>query len=237
MTWVELAGQLQDVLWQVEEFIDENPHISLNDIEALTSLCRSPIVNIIHMHLNKRKLSSRWIPHLLTIEQKLKRITFFTNNLKIFEEGKWRLCDVVTGDESWIYYRKIKKKAMYSAWVGPGDSPGTVVKRNQFEPKNMITIFFKSTGALFVDVSDKGKSIGKKYYLNKSPKPLVKLIKLERPISSTKNIKLLHDNILLNCSIITSIRKVLSWSTIHRIRQTEFLQIFGFLTKLADYIS
>ena len=126
---------------QVEAIIDEDPHISLNDIEALTSLCRGTIVNIIHTHLNKRKLSSRWIPHLLTAEQKLKRVTFCTHNLKMFEEGKSRLCDVVTGDESWIYYRKIRKKAMNLTWVGPGDSPGTVVKRNQFEPKSMITVY------------------------------------------------------------------------------------------------
>ena len=174
--------------------IDEDRRISFNDIEALTSLCRGTIVNIIHIYLNKRKLSSRWIPHLLTAEQKLKRVTFCTQNLKMFEEGKWRLCDVVTGDESWIYYGKIKKKALNLTWAGPGDSPGTVVKRNQFEPKRMISVFFKSVGALFVDVLERGKSIDNKYYLNKCFKPLIESLESERPVSGIKNIKLLHDN-------------------------------------------
>ena len=75
----------------------------------------------------------------------------------MFEDGKWRLCDLVTGDESWIYYRKIKKKALNLTWAGPGDSPGTVVKRNQFEPKSMICVFFKTTGPMLVDVLDRGK--------------------------------------------------------------------------------
>jgi len=28
----------------------------------------------------------------------------------LFREGKWRLCDVVTGDESWFFYRQIGRK-------------------------------------------------------------------------------------------------------------------------------
>jgi hypothetical protein len=28
----------------------------------------------------------------------------------MFREGKWGLCDVVTGDESWFFYRQIGRK-------------------------------------------------------------------------------------------------------------------------------
>ena len=41
---------------------------------------------------------------------------------------------------------------------------------------------------------DRGKFIENKYYLNVSLKSLIKSLKSERPISGTKNIKLLHDN-------------------------------------------
>ena len=75
----------------------------------------------------------------------------------MFEEGKWRLRDAITGDESWIYHRKIQKKALNSTWVGKSETPGTVVKRNQFEPKSMICVFFKTIGPILVDVLDKGK--------------------------------------------------------------------------------
>ena len=46
---------------RVKELIEENRRISLNDIEAFTSLCRGTIMNIIHDHLLFRKLSSRWV--------------------------------------------------------------------------------------------------------------------------------------------------------------------------------
>ena len=47
----------------------------------------------------------------------------------MFEEGKWRLCDIVTGDESWIYYRQVQKKQMNLSWVGSGEKPFAVIKR------------------------------------------------------------------------------------------------------------
>ena len=46
----------------VQVLIEEDPRISLNSIEDITSISRGTIVNIIRGHLSMRKLSSRWIP-------------------------------------------------------------------------------------------------------------------------------------------------------------------------------
>ena len=59
----------------------------------------------------------------------------------MFEKGKWRLCDIVTGDESWIYYMQVQKKQMNLSWVIAGEKPLAFVKKNQFDAKNIITIF------------------------------------------------------------------------------------------------
>ena len=57
----------------------------------------------------------------------------------MFNENKWRLYDVITGDEiyyrRWIYYRQIGHKAANATLVVQGEPAGTVVRRNQFEPK------------------------------------------------------------------------------------------------------
>ena len=91
----------------------------------------------------------------------------------MFDEGKWRLSDVVTVDESWIYHRKIQKKSMNSTWVGPGESPRTVVKRSKFELKSMICVFFKANGHLKIDVLEKNKTIDNVYYVNNCLRPLM----------------------------------------------------------------
>ena len=139
-----------------------------------------------------RKLSARWIPHDLNPAQKLKRLEYCKKNLKLFDEWQMRLCDIVTGDESRIYHRKIQKKSLNKEWVGPDGTPGTVVKRNQFEKKSMICVFFKSNGHVLVDVLEANKTII--YYIDKCLKPMIRAPKSQRPVSGLTKIRLLHDN-------------------------------------------
>lgn len=179
---------------RVRLLIEENSRISIHYIEAETGLSYGTIERIIHDHLYLRKLSSRWIPHELSEAQKKKRVEICKKNLDYIESQRWRLCDIVTGDESWIYHRKIGNKASNSCWVAVDQSPEFVVKRNQFEPKSMICVFIKTTGPMLVHVVHKGHSIDNTYYIQNCLSPLIDNIKMQRPTSGTKNMKILHDN-------------------------------------------
>ncbi len=179
---------------RVRLLIEENPHISYTYLEAETGICRGTLHRIIHDGIGMKKLTSRWVPHYLTQEQKKKRVLFCQQNLDLFNEGKWRLSDVMTGDESWIYHRKINKRAINSSWVYEGEEPRTVVKRDRYEPKSMFSIFFKSTGPLHIDCMDKGVTIDHKYYIDNCLKPTLATLKQQRPTSGLKNMKILHDN-------------------------------------------
>ena len=145
-------------------------------------------------HLYLRKIASRWIPHQLATAQKAKRVSFCQKNLAKFNESKWRLCDIFTGDESWIYLRQVGRKQSNLSWVGVEESPRTVVRRGQFEPKCMLTVMFKSTGPLLIHCLDKGETISAQSYIEYCLKPVVSAIEKQRPTSGTKNMKILHDN-------------------------------------------
>ncbi len=67
-----------------------------------------------------------------------------------------------------------------------------MVKRNKFEPKSMFTIFFRSTGAVFVDCLSNGKTIHEKNCRDNCLKPVLQKVREER--AGAKNIKVLHDN-------------------------------------------
>ena len=126
----------------VRTIIDEDPHSTNDDIEAETSLSHRTIFRIIHEYLKKKKITSRWVPHELTPEQKHLRVKFCRENLKKFSNNSWRLCDIVTGDETWIYYRQIGRKASNACWLDEDQSPGVVVRRGIHEPKILFSIFF-----------------------------------------------------------------------------------------------
>ena len=83
----------------------------------------------------------------------------------MFREGKWRLCDVVTGDESWFFYRQIGRKQDNATWIGEGENPKPVVRRSQFEPKIMASVFFKSTGPDHIHFLKNGETINARSYI------------------------------------------------------------------------
>ena len=54
-----------------------------------------------------KKVTSRWVSHQLTHEQ---RVELCLENLAKFQNDSWRLCDIITGEEMWIYHGQIHYK-------------------------------------------------------------------------------------------------------------------------------
>ena len=188
-----MQAQLQAIK-AIKDLIESDSSISYAQIIEKTSLSYGTVNRIIHDHLKLRKLTSRWVPHKLTDSQKSKRLLFCKQNLAMFTSKRWRICDIITCDESWVYYRQLKHKQNNKTWCYKGEPPKTVVRREQHEPKSLITVYFKSTGMVFVDVMEKNKTIDNRYYIQKSLKPAFIELKRQRPTSGLKNVKLLHDN-------------------------------------------
>jgi len=92
---------------QVQRVIEEGPHSTHDDIQAETQLSRGTISRIIHDHLKMKKVTSRWVLHELTPQQKQLRVKTCKENLSKILSGSWWLSDIFTGDETWIYFRQI----------------------------------------------------------------------------------------------------------------------------------
>jgi len=179
---------------KVRQVIDNDPWSTYDDIIAETSLSRGTINRIIHDHLRLKKVTSRWVPHFLTEENRKERVRICKENLAKFNEGKWRWCDVITGDESWFYHRNIGSKQSNASWVAEGQPPRTIEKRGRFEPKTMVTIFFRQSGVVSLSYLERGKSINNISYIEDCLKPLVESIEGGRPTYGTKNLKFHHEN-------------------------------------------
>ncbi|CAH2006928.1 unnamed protein product, partial [Acanthoscelides obtectus] len=73
-------------------------------IEASLKISKTSIQKILHKELGVRILVSRWIPHLLTEEQKAARFNWCQKTLDRFNSGNSKnVYSIVSGDESWIY--------------------------------------------------------------------------------------------------------------------------------------
>lgn len=136
---------------EVRSLITDDPHITIEEIEVQTSLSHGTIQRIVSDHLNLRKMTARYVPKHLTDSQRAERVRICKENLAKFEDGTWRLYDVVTGDESWFDHKPFGRKSSHSAWVAKGDPPPTVVRRSRYAPKTLFSIFLNRPGlSLFI---------------------------------------------------------------------------------------
>ena len=79
----------------------------------ITPQCRNtirPVVKILHQDLGMRKLIIKWVPHLLTIDQKLQRVPDSMIRLGHFKRNPSHfLCRSVTINETWIHHNTPKR--------------------------------------------------------------------------------------------------------------------------------
>ena len=87
----------------------------------------------------------------------------------------------------WFYLRQVGHKSANTKWVGEGESPRTVVRRDRFEPKSI----FKTTWFVHLGYVEKSDIITGQYYQRNYLKPIIS-------VTSTQNLKFLHDIVTQN---------------------------------------
>ena len=89
----------------IRKIIEDDPHSTYRQIEAILGISSMAINSIIHDYLNLRKVCARWMPHTLTNDQKQLQVQFCRHSLKSLEEGQSpRVFDIITGDEACFYH-------------------------------------------------------------------------------------------------------------------------------------
>ncbi|CAF3931805.1 unnamed protein product [Rotaria sordida] len=179
---------------QVRLIIEDDLCVTIEEAQEQTGLSYGTTQRIITDHLQLTKITARYLPKQLTDFQRNERVRICQQNLAKFRNGTWRLCNVVTGDESWFYHKQIGRKSSNAAWVAKGDPPPTIIRRNKFDPKTLFSIFFKSTGPLLIHHVEWGQTIDHQYYIDNCLEPLLNEIRHQRPSYGTNHIILHQDN-------------------------------------------
>ncbi|CAF1411114.1 unnamed protein product [Adineta ricciae] len=116
---------------QIRLLIDDDPYLTIEEIQEETGFSYGTIQRILTTHLNLRKITARYVPKELTDLQRAERVRICKENLEKIQQGTWRLCDIITGDESWFRPKQLGRKSSHAAWIRRGDPPPTVVRQNR----------------------------------------------------------------------------------------------------------
>ena len=101
-----------------KEIVERDASYTVRNIAQMVGFLLSRARYILKNILNVRKISARWVPHLLSDSQKKQRVKTAKQLLKIFPKyDEKKLANVVTGDETRVHYFQPVRKFSNKIWA------------------------------------------------------------------------------------------------------------------------
>jgi histone-lysine N-methyltransferase SETMAR len=164
-------------------------HVTYQHIGYAVDIGMAAVRVILRDHLKVRKVNARWVPHSLTDEQKQERVNWCKNMLKKYKNGhSKRVWDIVTGDETWLYFFEPKTKQKSATWIGENDARPTKVKQSKSAGKRMFALFFRKAGFVSKMMLKPKRTVTAHYYTRVVLSSLIRRIKKLRPRSGTDGV-------------------------------------------------
>ena len=131
-----------EMINKIHDIVLNDPKAKVRAIAEIVTILTEHVINILHTHLYMRKLCSRWVPRLLTIEQKCIRVNTSEQNLAYLTRNpKEFFHRFVTMDETWIHHYTPEAPEGTKRWVKPGESAPKRPKTQQSTGKVMASVF------------------------------------------------------------------------------------------------
>jgi len=179
----------------IQEKIEEDRRVTLRQLAEDTGLSYGTVERIVTTKLHLKRLVAKWIPHVLTTEQKNNRLWITRQHLKRFrKEGEKFLERIVAGDETWCRSFEPELKSQSSEWHHRSSPRPQKAKRSQGSLKVMHVIFYDYLGILLDWPVPRHTSVNGDYYLWVLQEKLRPAIRKKRPELLKHGVILLHDN-------------------------------------------
>ena len=106
----------QEMIDRVEKLVLNNRRIKVAELASECGISNGSVYTIIHEHLGMSKVSARWVPRNLNMQDRQQRVEYSANP----EDFHTRL---VTGDETWLHHWDLDTKKESMQWKRPGSPP------------------------------------------------------------------------------------------------------------------
>ena len=184
----------QEMIDRVERLVLNNRRIKVAELASECGISNGSVYTIIHEHLGMSKVSVRWVPRNLNMQERQQRVESSQELLKVYntnpEDFHTRL---VTGDETWLHHWDPDTEKESMQWKRPSSPPPKKFRTQPSASKVMAKVFWDSKGIILIDYKPAGTSITGEYYANVI-KQLRVAIKEKRRGKLAAGVLLLHDN-------------------------------------------
>ena len=156
--------------------------------------------------LDLRKVCARWVPHLLTEEQRIQRLKFARELLKSYKGSNSPvISNLLTGDETWMHMFEPQRMADNKQWKRKNKKRPCIAKRTISSKKIVYAIFFNSSGPVVQVPCPSGHTVTGRFYKNSVLKKVKEFYNKKWPSKGWSGVHLLHDNASCHkCEVVKS---------------------------------
>lgn len=191
---------------KVLDLVLADRRLKVRELAECMGISKDRVGYILHEILGMRKLSARWVPRLLTPENKWKRETVSEQCLELLRRNSTEFFRrFVTVDETWIHWYTPETKEQSKQWCLPSERAPKKAKTVLSAGKVMATVFWDSQGVIYIDYLEKGKTITGAYYADLLGR-FDPQLKKKRPHLAKKKILFHHDNAPAHTSAVVTVK-------------------------------
>lgn len=149
----------------VKKVIAENPHVSIDQLLTTFSVSVGTMHRLVTGMLGLKKPSTKWVPHVLSDEQKLKRVQACKTLLEGYKkQSNAFLQALVTMDESWVLSHDPLTRVESMEWVASSSQVSIRPKLDCRKHKVMLCLWWDCGGILFAKFMPDGKTVDSNKY-------------------------------------------------------------------------
>ncbi|XP_067135376.1 histone-lysine N-methyltransferase SETMAR-like [Centruroides vittatus] len=154
-----------EMIDKIHDMILSDRRIKVREIVEATGISQGTIFSILHEKLGVKKISARWVPRLLSVENKRNHVVDSEAILALFCRNPDEfLRRYITVDKTWIHYYTPETKEQSKQWVFEGERAPKKAKTAKSAGKVMATVFWDAREIIYTDYLEKGKTITGEYY-------------------------------------------------------------------------
>ena len=139
--------------------------VSIETIGTKFDVSVGTVRTIIHEQLKMRKICAKFVPRVLSEEQKERRHNDSREMVEFIDLDPEVLEALVTCDESWIYCYDPESKRQSFQWKHAGSPRPKKARQGKFTQKLMMIPFFDSKGMIYLHWVPSEQTVNKKYYV------------------------------------------------------------------------
>ncbi len=160
------AARTADAIDKVRECLERDTRMSVREIGFECNLSKDTVHRILTKELKVKRIASRFVPHVLTEEQRQLRCDMSMENIIKTKEDPTLLDRLITTDECWvsIYEPETKQQSMH--WLRDDQPCPVKAARGRALAKTMLILFFDSQGAVHIDFLPEGETVNSEYFIS-----------------------------------------------------------------------